>query len=585
MAEEGVQLTQHGYAEGSGLAEAFEILSQATEERLLSLTYKMGNTCAEVMVHAMCLILLKKNEDAHAKLIANGDSKVVNFLAEMIKTHGERLNSSHIGGFKISWPDVGTLLDIARVFAVLVRERLCDSSLRDQAYRTTLATSKRADLRSVDVENILEEIKNVCGFQASGEFPRSNTSYENGRLRSIDGSVGNISHPSSLRSSSICSSHSLEISSPTITESNMEGKPLTLRMAQTSESSTCRDQALRSLDRTTSIPATSLQTPRTPDTVNGSTSPKPKPCFDRSGSSQLLTSKNTNPGFDFSSNPTNTTKLRSQPANLNQYTNMQNPHTNVIPQPASEVEDTFYSFVILHEPEDVDEAQRLKSRLERIISGVGATLSEFEEPGRSTLCCMEDAINNSAFTLLLLTRNFNTNLSETSTDSAIFNSLEKHHKRNSVIPLLPLENYLPKDRRRLVLRGTVPLDESSRTFERGALRAMAPERVACQRKVWMEEQRIKKATEERKRLQEDRSRNMDLRRETERLARLRFESGMTPVFDAAVGQDRGPMHQQHAAWQQPSCIHIGSAQNVMIGNNSTMNIDHVQQSSEEDEDD
>lgn len=569
MAEEGVRLTPHGYAEGSGLAEAFDVLSQATEERLLSLIYKMGNTCAEVMVHAMCLILLKKNEDAHAKLLANGDSKVVNFLAEMTKTHGEGLNSSHIGGFKISWPDFGTHLDIARVFAVLVRERLCDSSLRDQAYRAVLATSKGAGLPSLDVEKIMEEIKNVCGFEASDECP----SCENGTLRSI-------SHPSSLRSSSICSSHSLEISSPTITESNMERKKLT----SARETTTCPDQALHNPNRTT-IPATSLKTPSTPDTANGSTSPKLKPCFNRSGISRLPTSNNTNPDLDFSSNPTNTTKVQSRPMNLDQYTNTQSPHMNFIPQSASEVEDMFYSFVILHESEDADEAQRLKSRLERIISGVGATLSEFEEPGRSTLCCMEDAINNSAFTLLLLTRNFNTNLSETSTDSAIFNSLEKHHKRNSVIPLLPRENFLPKDRRRLVLRGTVPLDESSRTFERAALRAMAPERVACQRKVWMDEQRIKKAIEERRRLQEDRSRNLDLRRETERLAQLRFESGMTPAFYAA--QDRGPMHAgaQHGAWQQPSCIHIGSAQNIMIGNNSTMNIDHVPQSSEEDEND
>lgn len=575
-------MAEHGQAEGSGLAEAFEILSKATEERLLSLTYKMGSVCPEVMVHAMCLVLLKKNEDAHAKLSANRDSTVVNFLAEMIKTHGERLNGSHFGVFKISGPDVETLLDIARIFGVLVRERLCDAALRDQAYRRVLATSKSANVRSVDVENILEEIKNVCGFQASDEF----TSSENGGLKSLDATVGNVSHPSSLRSSSVCSSRTLEISSPTITASTMEeSKPLSLHTPQTSE--TCRDQALHSPDRPTSIPATALQPPRTPD---DSTCPKPMPCFDHSGSSQLPTSRNTNPGLDFSSNLTNPTKVDSRPANLNQYA-----HMNFIPQVVSQTEDTFYSFVILHDPEDADEAQRLRSKLERIISGVGATFSEFEEPGRSTLCCMEDAINNSAFTLLLLTRNFNTNLSETSTDSAIYNSLEKHHKRNSVIPLLPLVNCLPKDRRRLVLRGTVPLDESSRTFERAALRAMGPEKVAIQRRVWMKEQHIKKAIEERKRLQEDRIRNMDLMRETERLARLRFEpdvfyaqSGATPAYHAAMGQGSGPMPMhpapQHGGWQQPSCIHIGTAQNIMIGNNSTMNIDHVQHSSEDEND-
>lgn len=574
MAEESVRPTQHGYAGGSGLAEAFESLSQATEERLLSLTYKMGDTCAEVMVHAMCLILLKKNEDAHAKLLANRNRKVVNFLAEMIKERGESLNGSHIGSFKISGPDVETLLDIARVLDVLVRERLCDATLRDQAYSAALATSKRANLRSLDVENIFEEIKNVCGFQTAEEF----LSCENGGLKSLDIPVGNVSYPSSLRSSSVCSSHTLEISSPTIMDSTMkESKALSLQTPQTRE--TFRDQPLRCPDRPTSIPATALQTPRTSDVTNRSTIPKPTHCFDGSGSTHLLTSKNTDPGFDFSSIPTNPSKVESQPANLN-LTNTPQPHRNVNPTAVSEVEDEFYSFVILHEPEDADEAQRLKNRLERIISGVGVTFSEFEEPGRSTLLCLEDAINNSAFTLLLLTRNFNTNLSETSTDSAIFNSLEKYHKRHSVIPLLPRENCLPKDRRRLVLRGTVPLDESKSTFERAALKAMAPMRVASQREVWMKDQRIKKVTEERRRLQLERSRNMDLKRETERLARLRFDSdvfsGSTPVCPAA-------MDQGHGAWQQPSCIHIGNAHNVMIGNNSTMNIDHVQHSSEEDD--
>ncbi|KAA0711931.1 TIR domain-containing adapter molecule 1 [Triplophysa tibetana] len=567
MAEESVRPTQRGYARGSGLAEAFESLSQATEERLLSLTYKMGDTCAEVMVHAMCLILLKKNEDAHAKLLANRDRKVVNFLTEVIKERGESLNESHIGSFKISGPDVETLLDIARVFDVLVRERLCDATLRDQAYSAALATSKRANLRSFDVENILEEIKNVCGFQTADEF----LNCEDGGLKSLY-----VSHPSSLRSSSACSSHTLEISSPTIMESRMEElKPLSPQTPQTKE--TFRDQPLRCPDRPTSIPATALQTPRTSDVANGSTSPKPTQCFDCSGSTQFLTSKNTDPGFDFSSIPTNASKVESQPTKFN-LNNTPQPNRNVNPP----VEDEFYSFIILHAPEDADEAQRLKNRLERIISGVGVTFSEFEEPGRSTLCCMEDAINNSAFTLLLLTRNFNTNHSETSTDSAIFNSLEKLHKRNSVIPLLPRENCLPKDRRRLVLRGTVPLDESKVTFERSALRAMAPVKVASQREVWMEEQKIKKMTEERMRLQTERSRNMDLKRETERLARLRFDSdvyyasGSTPVCHAAMDQGQG-------AWQQPSCIHIGNAHNVMIGNNSTMNIDHVQHSSEEDD--
>uniref|UniRef100_A0A671PE08 TIR domain-containing protein n=1 Tax=Sinocyclocheilus anshuiensis TaxID=1608454 RepID=A0A671PE08_9TELE len=145
----------------------------------------------------------------------------------------------------------------------------------------------------------------------------------------------------------------------------------------------------------------------------------------------------------------------------------------------SDVEETFYDFVILHEAEDADEAQRLKDKLERIISGVGATFSDdFAQPGMSTLRCMEDAIENSAFTLLLLTQNFNSNLSATSADSEIVNSLENHHKINSVIPLLPRKNCLLRKSFPLVLQTKVPLDESRRMFERNAQKAIAPGKVA-----------------------------------------------------------------------------------------------------------
>uniref|UniRef100_A0A672PEC0 TIR domain-containing protein n=1 Tax=Sinocyclocheilus grahami TaxID=75366 RepID=A0A672PEC0_SINGR len=258
----------------------------------------------------MCLILLKRIGEAHAKLTANSDSNIGKYLAEMVKMHGECVNSSHIGGFKSTDANIGgfksthanMLLDIARIFYVLVQERLCDKSLRDQ------------------------------------------------------------------------------------------------------------------------------------------TSPEPS---------------------------------------------------------QSDVEETFYDFVILHEAEDADEAQRLKDKLERIISGVGATFSDdFAQPGRSTLRCMEDAIENLAFTLLLLTQNFISNHSATSADSAIVNSLENRHKMNSVIPLLPRKNCLLRKSFPLVLQTKVPLDKSRRMFEHNAQKAIATEKVATQKKIWMIKQHRKKLVEE-----------------------------------------------------------------------------------------
>ncbi|XP_051979734.1 TIR domain-containing adapter molecule 1-like [Xyrauchen texanus] len=598
MAEGGIRLMEGGLLE-PGLARAFEVLSQAAQERLVSLTYKMGHSRDQELVHAMCLILLKRNKEANAKLKANCESRVAKHLAKMVEMYGERLKSSHFGGFTISGTDTETLLDIARMFAVLVREQLCDKSLRDRAYCTAYVMSKKATLRSVDVDNIFEEVRQVCGPEVIDEFQRSNTerTSKTDCLTSIHISERNVSGPLSLRSSSICSSHSLEISSPTIVgpECNTEeSKPMALHMPQRSETTTNQGQTLHSLNRSSNSAINPPKMLETPD-ING----VPKPCLDQIGNSQIVTSKNTNPeiGLAFSSGPINSTKLKAQPINSSQCANGCTPPTQANsfrPQgpSSSEVNEIFYAFVILHESEDTDEALRLKDKLESITSGLGATFSEdFLEPGCSSLRCMEDAINNSAFTILLLTKNFNTNLSATSTDSAIMNSLEKYYKMHTVIPLLPRENRLPKQSIPLVLRTKVFLDEGNRAFERLASRAIAPQKVADQKLVWMKEQHIKKTIEEQRRLREENSRNVELRREIDRLARMRLESVMlqnSAIYPGFQPQCHGlmqmQMNPQHPAWhQQPSCIHIENAQNVMIGDNSTMNIDHSESNSEDED--
>ncbi|XP_073689038.1 TIR domain-containing adapter molecule 1 [Garra rufa] len=560
MADGGVDLKDQGF---TNLAKAFEIISRAGQERWLSLTFKMVQTPAEELVNAMCLLLLKKYTEAHAKLMARGDSTIEKYLAEMVKMHGERY-SSHIGGFNPT--DANTLLDIARIFAVLVQERLCDKSLRDQAYRKALASSRTAGLLSLDVE---EEVKQVCGPDVINE---SNTELPT-ETYNLTSQERNDSSPSSQQSSS---RYSLEISLPSATESNMkESKPLSLRTPTDSETTTNRDQLRQCHNKSTNVCAKN-QLPTT-DVSDA-----------RNGSAQLVTSKNTN--LDFSSTPNNGDKLKAQPLSANDYKPMTQPNSTLLSE--SDVEETFYDFVILHEADDADEAHRLRDKLERIISGVGATFSDdFAEAGRSTLRCLEDAIENSAFTLLLLTQNFNSNLSATSADSAIVNSLENHHKMNSVIPLLPLKNRLSRKSFPLVLQTKVPLDESNRTFERNASKAIAPAKVAAQKKIWLAKQHCKKLVEKQKRQQEENAVNAELRREAEKLARLRLGSEMphnmfypqsAPMHPPPP---HGAMHLQHAEWQQqqqqPSYIHIENAQNVMIGNHSMMNIDHAKNSADE----
>lgn len=564
MADSGAELVDQGFA---NLAKAFEIISQAGQDRWVSLTFRMVHTWAEEMVNAMCLILLKRIGEAHAKLTANSDSSIGKYLAEMVKMHGERVNSSHFGGFNST--DANGLLDIARIFAVLVQERLCDKSLRDQAYRKALASSRMAGLLSLDVE---EEVKQVCGPDVIDE---SNTELpiKTYNLTSLCRSNG----PPSSQQSNL--DYSIQISSPTATESNMEeSKPMSLRTPTDGEATINQDQ-LRHICAKNQLP-----------TVEVNDATKSKQCLDRNGSSQLVTSKNTN--LNFASAPNDGEKLRAQPLSANDHKPTTQPNSFSSPEPSqSDVEEMFYDFVILHEAEDADEAQRLKDKLERITSGVGATFSdEFAQPGRSTLRCMEDAIENSAFTLLLLTQNFNSNLGATSADSAIVNSLENHHKMNSVIPLLPRKNCLLRKSFPLVLQTKVPLDESSRMFERNARKAIAPEKVATQKKIWNIKQHRKKLVEEQKRIQEENAAKVELQQEMEKLRRLRLESEMQqnnmfypPSAPIHPPPSHGATHPQHAAWQQqqPSCIHIENAQNVMIGGHSTMNIDHAKNSADE----
>lgn len=557
MAEE---VMERGFV---NLAKAFEVLSQTVQERWLSLTYKMGRERPEELVHAMCLILLKRNGEAYTKLMANSDSSIGSYLAEMLKMHGERLNGGHVGGFKAT--DAETLLDIARIFALLVQERLCDKSLRDQAYIAALTSSRTCGSRSLDVE---EELKKVCGPDV---IDQSDTQLTTCNLVSLDVSERNDSHLLSRQSSSGCSSYIIEISSPTVTESDVkESKPLSLRTATNSESTTSQDQLRR--------PATNIDGNEHLHALEVNRATNSEQCLDRNGSSQIVTSKNTNISLSSRLNDANAKDLEP-PTQANSFCS---PEAS-----QSYVEETFYAFVILHEEDDADEARRLRERLESIISAPGATFSDdFAQPGKSTLGCIEDAIENSAFTLPLLTRNFRSNLSATTADSAMINSLEKHHKLNSVVPLLPRENRLPPKSFPLVLRTKVPLDESSRMFERNALKAIAPDKVANQKKIWLMDQRKKKLHEEQKRLREENVRNAELQRETEKLARLKLETEMqhNNLLHAASAPPPfpGATCSQHGSWQpQQSCIHIENAQNVMIGNHSTMNIDHVKNSSDE----
>ncbi|XP_028296624.1 TIR domain-containing adapter molecule 1 [Gouania willdenowi] len=206
-----------------------------------------------------------------------------------------------------------------------------------------------------------------------------------------------------------------------------------------------------------------------------------------------------------------------------------------------EEEEVFYAFVIFHAREDSDTALRLKEKVETIIKCEGATFSEdFCVPGKHTLACVEDAVNNSAFSFLLLTRHFNTSrLLEVKTNMALMNSINKQHKFNTVIPLLPRRNALEPQNLPLVLSSLVPLEEN-KNFDKKVLKLMSPATIRRQRITWTKERRSSTP---------------------HNILRLSLE-------DTARGGARGGASQ----WPHQSNICIQNANYVMIGNDSQMTV-------------
>lgn len=639
---------------GTGLVDAFKILSKVPYERQLSLTFKLGDSLAEELVHAMSLICLGKRSEALNKLQALGDNNIIaKHLAEKMRMCGVKLEALTVSIGPFQECTLGTLADLARIFKVLAEERLCDSSLRDLAYQTVLATYKNSSEESSESEYIQmqlrEEANRVCGPQIEDTvggmcFPKDSSSglcsippLDQGstalRKSGFPNQTGSgHSPPSSLRDdTSICSypSH-LEISvSETVgfKTSNIPSQPPPMNLEPVQSpvphygTNTGEEGAFKYFSRVTSrdIPPTQ----NVPKPVKGKmdrVTSVAVSCEHRTGSEEVrvspLSPVNFTPAHTKFNNP-ESPNAHSKPCPKNNLvppsnTNRPTFHpTTTEPVSASfplktpnqkmEEEEVFFSFVILHAAEDVDMAEKLKEELESIVGGEGATFSQnFAIPGRNTLMCVEDAINNSAFTILMLTRNFNTRLLEVETSSVLMNAIENLHKYNTVIPFLPQENRMPRENMPKVLRIFIPLEEGN-AFEKKAKRAMAPANIAKQRRLWLSEQAVRAQVRKQERLRQEERFQMDLIRgqETERMQRYLLQQqrsnqpstpamphftapflGSTPINVSNMSVTP-PQHE----WSHPAGnIHIQNARYVMFGNDSKMTVGQGGDSSGDEED-
>ncbi|NWT59648.1 TCAM1 protein, partial [Erythrocercus mccallii] len=152
----------------------------------------------------------------------------------------------------------------------------------------------------------------------------------------------------------------------------------------------------------------------------------------------------------------------------------------------------FFTFVVLHASEDEMVAHRVKTLLEKMGVPDGATLSEdFFIAGRSHMTCFQEAMENSAFVILLLTKNFPCNLCLFQTDTALMQSILHPSKRDSVIPFLPKADALERSQIPVMLSALITLDESSPHFSRKVHKTFNPKKIMQKKALWDQMQRRK----------------------------------------------------------------------------------------------
>lgn len=534
---------------GTGLRDVFDILLKAPPQRLHSLTLQLGASPEEQLVHALCQVALLRPERALRTLQALEDHSLACHLAERWPAGPFDPDGfgRHCARFQALTGE--TLAALARIFRVLTQQQLCDRLQRDLAYQRALCSDcpKTSTYDELRYERFRQEAKDVCGplvaeWTSSSAEPGSLSSSHaplegaNTTLKLCESPGGALS---SLRSSSS------EPSFPTHLEMSI---PSTIpfqtdRLASPASGSGNHHFSLPSLIKDAreddAAPERSETCEREPKSDVSAQCAAEKISNTEETSAAMSCNSKSIPQ-----------KTSIQPKCAEPAVTDTPPAKTPTPRDAHEAaeeeeDDVFYAFVILHAPEDVDVAESMKEKVEGVVGQDGATFSgDFAVPGRSTLKCVEDAINNSAFTLLLLTRKFNTRMLDMKTNAALMNAINNDHKYNTVIPLLPRENCMPRPSIPLVLQTIVPLEEN-RSFERKVLKVLSKAKIDRHRRKWSDEQTRKKQ----ERLKVSQS--------------AQTETPILPVEQTLLVAER---------WPLPQNICIQNAKYIMIGNDSQMTV-------------
>ncbi|KAJ1208002.1 hypothetical protein NDU88_003392 [Pleurodeles waltl] len=150
--------------------------------------------------------------------------------------------------------------------------------------------------------------------------------------------------------------------------------------------------------------------------------------------------------------------------------------------------DMFYKFVILHSESDIEEAIRIQLMLQNQFHIVPGIILAEMPCGRHRLQTLEDAVNGSAWTIILLTENL---LKETWCEyqsyTCLMNSINKQHKYNSVIPLRPANNGLSRAKTPFVLQAINALEEGAPAFAQQVENIFRETVYEKQKELWKKE--------------------------------------------------------------------------------------------------
>ncbi|XP_078735433.1 uncharacterized protein LOC144949336 [Lampetra fluviatilis] len=211
-----------------------------------------------------------------------------------------------------------------------------------------------------------------------------------------------------------------------------------------------------------------------------------------------------------------------------------------------EEEEEFYTFVILHDAEDNDIAEQVKVELENLDIKPGATFEDLQVGGEHQIGSVEKAVDNSAYTLLLMTSNFVHTWMQFTTHATLMNSINKTHKYNTVIPLLPRTQRLLKNQIPFALQAINPLDMALKTFAKKACLTLNSKKVSKQKRVWeAEKQRLRSELRARvikERQQRQQQQRQQQRQQQQRQQQWDLEAALLAMPPVAAHQpeDGGP---------------------------------------------